>query len=204
MVSCFLQITQNKKVPQPVNIWLIIGLAVAGFLILLVIILAIYFCCKQCREKKSYSHYFYVPMAEKNARASEAAQFRPTTRNRNLTLIVIHDCNHDGEGVLRCREGDRLEVDPEDWFSPGELSRCFSCVLKLWPEVFFLDGRGPREDLWKVGCPNLSPTLWKRETLPCPRFHPKISIESKKLRISKQESFLLLVDPSVINSGPID
>ena len=137
MVSCFLQITQNKKVPQPVNIWLIIGLAVAGFLILLVIILAIYFCCKQCREKKSYSHYFYVPMAEKNARASEAAQFRPTTRNRNLTLIVIHDCNHDGEGVLRCREGDRLEVDPEDWFTPGELSLCFSSVLKLWPEIFF-------------------------------------------------------------------
>lgn len=94
------------SVPQPINIWLILGVAIGGFLVLLVIILAIYFCCKQCKEKKSYADHFYVPMAEKNARSSEAAQYRPvTSKSRALILIVVHDCNHQGEGVLHCREG---------------------------------------------------------------------------------------------------
>jgi len=110
----------SATVPQALNIWLVVGACIAGAGFVLAVILAIYFCCQR-RENSSYSQLFYVPMEEKNQRASEAAMYRPApVKSRLMRLVVIHDVQHQGEGVLMCKEGDKLECDPEDWEMPGE------------------------------------------------------------------------------------
>jgi len=115
-------LTRNRAatVPQPFNIWIIVGACIAGAGLILAVILAIYFCCQR-RKNSSYSPLFYVPMEEKNQRASEAAMYRPQpAKSRLMRLVVVHDVQHQGEGVLICKEGDKLECDPEDWETPGE------------------------------------------------------------------------------------
>jgi len=116
-------LTRNRAavVPTPFNIWIIVGACIAGAGVVLAIILAIYFCCQRRKSNASYSQLFYVPMEEKNQRASEAAMYRPQpAKSRLLRLVVVHDVMHQGEGVLQCKEGDKLECDPEDWETPGE------------------------------------------------------------------------------------
>jgi hypothetical protein len=111
----------SASVPQPFNIWIVVGACIAGAGLVLAIILVIYFCCQRRKENSSYSQLFYVPMEEKNQRASEAAMYRPTpAKSRRVRLVVVHDVMHQGEGVLQCREGDILECDPEDWETAGE------------------------------------------------------------------------------------